>query len=82
LKMAKLNNRHFIGVDINEEYLELSKKRIDSIVSYTSDYTNPKEVYIPVKKVSVPKKKKSIKSKIEDDSYLGIWANRGLRRVA
>ena len=82
LKMAKLNNRHFIGVDINEEYTELSKKRIESIVSYTSEYTNPKEEYIPVKKVNVPKNKKSKKVKIEDESYLGIWANRGLKRVA
>ena len=28
-KMAKLNNRNFIGIEISEEYLEIAKKRIE-----------------------------------------------------
>jgi site-specific DNA-methyltransferase (adenine-specific) len=31
LKMAAKNNRHFIGCDISEEYVEISRKRIKSI---------------------------------------------------
>lgn len=82
LKMAKMNNRHFIGIDINEEYVLLSQKRVDNLIPYSCDNPNPKETYIPVKKVSVPKKKKTKKAKVQDESYLGIWANRGLKRVA
>ena len=32
-KMAILNNRNFIGVDISEEYCELSKERIESTIN-------------------------------------------------
>jgi len=31
LKMAKLNNRHYIGCDISEEYVEIAKKRVGSV---------------------------------------------------
>jgi len=31
LKMAAKNNRHFIGCDISKEYVEISRKRIESI---------------------------------------------------
>lgn len=31
-KMAVLNNRNFIGVDISEEYCEMSKQRIEEVI--------------------------------------------------
>ena len=30
-KMAKINNRNYIGIDISEEYCDLAKKRIFDI---------------------------------------------------
>lgn len=30
-KMAKINNRHYIGCDISEEYVDIAKKRIENI---------------------------------------------------
>jgi len=41
LKMAKMNNRNFIGIDINEEYVKLSEQRINNTVAYGN--TNPNE---------------------------------------
>jgi site-specific DNA-methyltransferase (adenine-specific) len=45
-KMAKLNNRHFIGIDINEEYIDIANKRIENLVPYTSETPNPKTLFI------------------------------------
>jgi site-specific DNA-methyltransferase (adenine-specific) len=45
-KMAKLNNRNFIGFDINEEYVEISNKRVEGIVPYNENNPNPKTKYI------------------------------------
>lgn len=33
-KMALLNNRKFIGVELNEEYFEIAKNRIDNETLY------------------------------------------------
>jgi site-specific DNA-methyltransferase (adenine-specific) len=46
LKMSKVNNRNYIGIDINEEYVELSKKRIENVSPYTEENPNPKNQYI------------------------------------
>jgi DNA modification methylase len=48
-KMAKLNNRNFIGFDINQEYINIANKRIDGIVSYSEENPNPKKKFIVVK---------------------------------
>ena len=32
-RMAVLNNRHFIGIDISDKYCELSKERIENIIN-------------------------------------------------
>jgi len=45
-KMAKLNNRNFIGFDINEEYVEISNKRVEGVVPYNENNPNPKTKYI------------------------------------
>jgi len=45
-KMAKLNKRNFIGFDINEEYIDISNKRIEGIIPYDDSNPNPKTKYI------------------------------------
>jgi site-specific DNA-methyltransferase (adenine-specific) len=40
-KMAKMNNRNYIGIDINEEYVNISNKRIE-VEPYTIDNPNEK----------------------------------------
>jgi DNA modification methylase len=45
-KMAKLNNRNFIGFDINEDYIDISNKRIEGIIPYDENNPNPKTKYI------------------------------------
>ena len=58
LKMAKLNNRNFIGIDINEEYVDLSNKRIQTIEPYTIENPNPKVKFLLSKKDALLKRKK------------------------
>lgn len=57
LKMSKLNNRNFVGIDINQEYVELSNRRIQSIVPYTSENPNEKTKFILSKKDALEKRK-------------------------
>jgi len=45
-KMAKLNNRKFIGIDKVEEYVEISNKRVDNIIPYNDERLNPKVAFI------------------------------------
>lgn len=59
LKMSKLNNRNFVGIDINQEYVELSNRRIQSIVPYTSENPNEKTKFILSKKDALEKRKKT-----------------------
>lgn len=44
LKMSKLNNRNYLGIDINEEYIEISKKRVESVTPNNGN--NPKSKFI------------------------------------
>jgi site-specific DNA-methyltransferase (adenine-specific) len=41
-KMAYLNNRNFIGFDINEDYIRIANQRISGITPYTIENPNPK----------------------------------------
>jgi site-specific DNA-methyltransferase (adenine-specific) len=41
-KMAKLNNRNYIGFDINSEYIDIANDRVNRIIPYTKDNRNPK----------------------------------------
>lgn len=59
LKMSKLNNRNFVGIDINQEYVELSNRRIQSITPYTSENPNAKTKFILSKKDALEKRKKT-----------------------
>lgn len=59
LKMAKLNNRNYIGIDINEEYVSLSQRRVDSVTPYNSEAPNPKVKFILSKEDALAKRKKT-----------------------
>jgi site-specific DNA-methyltransferase (adenine-specific) len=48
-KMAKLNNRNFIGFDINQEYIDIANQRINGISPYTEEIPNPKTNFIVCK---------------------------------
>jgi DNA modification methylase len=57
LKMAKLNNRNYVGIDLNEEYVDLSNRRVESIIPYTVDIPNPKSKFLLSKKDALLKRK-------------------------
>ena len=59
LKMAKLNNRNYIGIDINEEYVNLSQRRVDIVTPYNSETPNPKVKFILSKEDALAKRKKT-----------------------
>lgn len=46
LKMAKINNRNYIGIDIDMTYVKISEERVKGIVKYDSQNPNPKEKFI------------------------------------
>ena len=48
-KMAKLNNRNFIGIDISKEYIKLANKRIENLIPYNKINENPKTKFIVIK---------------------------------
>ena len=45
-KMALLNNRNYIGFDINREYIDIANQRINNVVPYTEEVPNPKSNFI------------------------------------
>ena len=57
LKMAKLNNRNFVGIDLNEEYVDLSKKRVENLTPFTDEEPNPKVKFILSKEDALLKRK-------------------------
>jgi len=57
LKMAKLNNRNYVGIDINEEYVNLSERRVESIIPYTDENPNPKKEFLHSKEELLCKRK-------------------------
>lgn len=62
LKMAKMNNRRFIGFDINQEYVDISNKRVE-ITTYDDSNPNPKTKFILTREDALSKRKKSNKIK-------------------
>jgi site-specific DNA-methyltransferase (adenine-specific) len=60
LKMAKMNNRNFIGIDINQEYVDISNKRIE-VEPYTEDNPNPKLKFIISREQILANRKKKKK---------------------
>lgn len=61
-KMAKMNNRNFIGIDRVEEYVEISNKRIQ-VEPYTKDNPNKKKKFIISRDEILENRKKNKKSK-------------------
>lgn len=48
-KMAKLNNRNYIGFDINQEYIDIANQRISGVIPYTKETPNPKTKFVVIK---------------------------------
>jgi site-specific DNA-methyltransferase (adenine-specific) len=64
LKMSKLNNRNYVGIDINEEYVDLSNRRVNGLTPYNEENPNPKVKFLLSKKDALAKRKK--KTNIEE----------------
>jgi site-specific DNA-methyltransferase (adenine-specific) len=45
-KMSKMNNRNFIGFDINQDYIDISNERLKGITPYDVNNPNPKVSFI------------------------------------
>ena len=58
-KMAKMNGRNYIGVDINQEYSKIAQTRLESVKPYTSENPNPKVKFIVSREETLTKRKKS-----------------------
>jgi site-specific DNA-methyltransferase (adenine-specific) len=48
-KMAKINNRNYIGFDINQEYIDIANQRIRGVIPYTEETPNPKTKFVVIK---------------------------------
>lgn len=57
-KMAKMNNRNFIGIDIVPEYVDISNMRVQNIIPYTKEYPNEKLEFIVKREDILLKRKK------------------------
>lgn len=57
-KMAKLNNRLFIGIDKVDEYVDISNKRTENITPYTDDNPNPKCKFIETREDIIKRRKR------------------------
>jgi site-specific DNA-methyltransferase (adenine-specific) len=57
-KMSKLNNRNFIGIDLQQEYINISNKRVD-VIPYTDENPNPKKKFIVSREQQLEKRKKT-----------------------
>lgn len=63
-KMAYMNNRHYIGIDINEEYNKIGEERLKLVEPYTEENPNPKNEFI-VSREEVLAKRKSKNKKVD-----------------
>jgi site-specific DNA-methyltransferase (adenine-specific) len=59
LKMAKMNSRNYIGIDLVEEYVNISNKRVSNIQVYNEENPNPKTGFILSREEALAKRKKS-----------------------
>jgi len=62
LKMAKMNGRNYIGIDIVEEYIDISNKRVSNIKVYDNENPNPKTGFILSREEALAKRKKPDKN--------------------
>jgi len=61
LKMAKMNNRNYIGIDINEEYVNISNKRVE-VEPYTIENPNEKLKFLVSREEILSKRVRKNKS--------------------
>jgi DNA modification methylase len=66
LKMAKINNRHYVGIDINEQYVDLCNRRVSNVIPYNENNPNPKKEFIQSKDDLLAKRKLNKKDKIKE----------------
>lgn len=59
LKMAKVNNRRYVGIDIVEDYVELSHRRVNDGKPYSKEESNPKLEFLVSREEMLEKRKKS-----------------------
>jgi site-specific DNA-methyltransferase (adenine-specific) len=57
-KMAKMNNRKYIGFDINQEYIDIVNQRLNLVIPYTIENPNPKLKFIVSREETLLKRKK------------------------
>jgi len=55
---AKKNNRNFIGIDINQEYVDLTNSRLEKVIPYTTEEPNDKNKFIVSREETLSKRKK------------------------
>jgi site-specific DNA-methyltransferase (adenine-specific) len=70
-KMAKLNNRNYIGFDIVQEYIDISNKRIN-VTPYNKENVNPKVSYLVSRDELLVKRRKTReenKKKKKDEEF-------------
>lgn len=60
LKMAKMNGRDFIGIDLNEEYKNLSERRVSEAVPYSTEMPNEKLKFLVSRAAALAKRKKKL----------------------
>jgi len=60
-KMAKLNNRKYIGIDSIEKYINISNDRLKNVVPYNDINKNPKLSFIETREEILERRKKKKK---------------------
>ena len=55
---AKKNNRNYIGIDINQEYVDLTNSRLEKVIPYTIEEPNEKNKFIVSREETLSKRKK------------------------
>jgi site-specific DNA-methyltransferase (adenine-specific) len=67
LKMAKINNRNYLGIDVNQEYVDLCNRRVESVVPYSDETPNPKKEFITSKTELLEKRKNNKNNKVSSE---------------
>ena len=62
-----MNNRNFIGIDINQEYVDISNKRIE-VTPYTKENPNEKLKFLISRETILSKRKRKNKKEIFQES--------------
>ena len=57
LKMAKMNNRNYLGFDLNQEYVDISQRRVNEAEVYTEENPNPTSKFIVTREEMLEKRR-------------------------